>query len=121
MTVQPPSLEGCCVLVVEDEYLLADEVSRALESAGARVLGPAATVSSAMALLASSARVDAAVLDVNLGGETVFPVADALRLRHVPFVFCTGYDDWALPASYQGAIRCEKPVAAEALLDALQR
>lgn len=120
MSGRPPiDLSGRRVLVVEDEYLLADEVCRELTVAGAQVIGPAATVASALELLRTSARPDAAIIDVNLGGEPVFPVADVLRARNVPFVFSTGYDDWALPPLHQGTPRCEKPVDLAAILGVL--
>lgn len=114
-----PDLAGCRVLVVEDEYLLADELSRELVAAGAEVVGPAATVAAALRLLGEGTPPHAAILDVNLGGEPVFPVADALLERGVPFVFCTGYDDWALPARHRGTPRCEKPVALDAIREVL--
>jgi CheY-like chemotaxis protein len=101
---------GRHVLVVEDEYLIADEVCHELRQAGARVLGPVPNVRDALDLIAATPGIDAALLDVNLGGETVYPVADALRLLGVPFVLCTGYDAWALPAAYRNAPRVEKPV-----------
>ncbi len=109
------------ILVVEDEYLMAEELREALEDAGAHVLGPAPTVDAALRLLADGAAPDAAILDVNLGGERSFPVADALAARGVPFVFATGYDAWALPLAYQGAQRCEKPVDMRAVRHALFR
>ncbi|HVG48881.1 MAG TPA: response regulator [Rubellimicrobium sp.] len=97
------------VLVVEDEYLLAEDLRRGLEDAGAEVLGPVPSVADALALLATEAPPDAAILDVNLGGEMVFPVADVLRERGVPFMFATGYDQWSLPQAYTDVPRCEKP------------
>ena len=103
------AFRGLSVLVVEDEFLVADELGRELESHGARVVGPVATVADALAAVADEAPLDAAVLDVNLGGTPVFPVADALVARGVPFVFLTGYDRWALPSDYAGIASCEKP------------
>jgi len=110
---------GLRILVAEDEYLVADDLRRELEAAGADVLGPVPTVASALALLAVSDAVDGAILDVNLGGETVVPVAEALSARHVRFVFATGYDAWAMPAAYGDAPRCEKPVDLKSLAEAL--
>ena len=110
---------GLRVLVAEDEYLVADDLCRELQAAGADVLGPAPTVASALDLLASTASVDLAILDVNLGGEIVVPVADALRARAVRFVFATGYDAWAMPATYGDALRCEKPIDLETIAGAL--
>lgn len=115
------SLRNCRVLVVEDEYLLADELQRELRRAGAVVLGPVPTVDLALGLLAREAAVDGAVLDVNLGGEHVYPVADALADRAIPFVFVTGYDAQALPPRFAHAPRCEKPVKISAVQDAIGR
>ena len=98
------------VLVVEDEYMIAQDLARELEDVGAEVLGPVPSVADALALLVAEAvPPDAAILDVNLGGEMVFPVAEALRERGVPFVFVTGYDPWSLPQAYADVPCCEKP------------
>jgi len=102
-------LEGSRILVVEDEYFLADDLCQTLAASGAEVVGPAASVEEATALLAGDAAIDAAVLDVNLRGDMVFPVADALRERGVPFAFATGYDQWTLPERFTDSPRVEKP------------
>jgi CheY-like chemotaxis protein len=120
MSANPqPSLSGRRVLVVEDEYFLADDLSRALTQLGAEVLGPVATREEALDLLASGERIDLAVLDINLQGESVFPVADTLLEQGVPFLFATGYDQTAIPLQYQQVPRWEKPFAPEALAQAL--
>ena len=97
------SLHGRRILVVEDEYLLADDLRQTLESLGIEVVGPVATVAQALELLESEQAPDGAMLDVNLQGDAVFPVLDLLRERAVPFVLTTGYDGWALPAAYADA------------------
>lgn len=102
-------LQGSRILIVEDEYLLADDLSETLVEAGAEVLGPIASIEDATAFIAGEAAIDAAVLDVNLRGDMVFPVADALRARGIPFAFATGYDEWALPERFADAPRVEKP------------
>ncbi len=106
-------------LVVEDEYYIADDIARALQRLGAEVIGPAADRDEAMNLLAAAARVDGAVLDINLHGQAVYPVADALRARGVPFVFATGYGASAILPGYEGVPRWEKPFAADGLARAL--
>jgi two-component sensor histidine kinase len=87
----PASLKGAKVLIVEDAVLLALELETGLSEAGAAVVGPAYELEEAMALL--SQPIDAAVLDANLNGHSVTPVAEALSRRGVPFVFATGYGE----------------------------
>jgi CheY-like chemotaxis protein len=112
-------LEGRHVLVVEDEYMIAVDPARALEDLGATVIGPAASVADALALVAGESALDLAILDVNLGVEKVFPVAHDLRARGVPFIFATGYDQWLVPSAYADAPRFDKPVDTRALARAL--
>jgi CheY-like chemotaxis protein len=83
-------LIGVRVLVVEDEAMVAMLIEDILLDLGCVVLGPAPSVDAALKLL-DEGTVDAAVLDINLSGEMVFPVADALEGQGVPFVFSTGY------------------------------
>ena len=108
------------VLVVEDEYYLADDLTQALRKLGAEVVGPVPTVEQAAALLAHE-RVDAAVLDINLRGQMVFPIAAALRGKGVPFVFATGYDNTSVPEVYQDVPRWEKPFDPHELAKMLPR
>lgn len=113
------------ILAVEDEYYLAMDLERDLVAAGAYVLGPVPSVEQALALIASEPDMDAAVLDINLGGEMSFPVADALVARGIPFVIATGYVDGDLTKRYPGIPRCEKPIEfaklSAALASALRR
>ena len=109
------------VLIVEDEYLLADDLARGLRKVGAVVIGPVASVEAALALIASEAGLNGAILDVNLGGETVYPVADALSAHGVPYIFATGYDVADLLPDYQNVPRCTKPVNMTALIPFLAR
>ena len=112
---EPDALSGQTVLLVEDDYFIADEMRRMLSMRGAEVLGPVATVAKALALIEVSSEIDAAVLDVNLRDVMVFPVADALTSRGVPFVFATGYEGTVIPTRYAHVQRCEKPVEMDAL------
>lgn len=89
----PTNLGGSRVLIVEDAVLLALELETGLSEAGAEVIGPAYELEEAMALL--DRQIDAAVLDANLNGRSVTPVAEALFRRKVPFVFATGYGEAA--------------------------
>lgn len=111
-------MAGRRVLVVEDEFYLADDLRRALADRGADVLGPVATVARARAIVAEE-QLDFAVLDVNLRGETIFALATDLRARDVPFVFATGYDARTLPAAFADVPRWEKPFALDQCIDAL--
>jgi DNA-binding response OmpR family regulator len=79
------------VLIVEDEFLIAMDLELVLQRHGWRVLGPAATVAEALRLLRSETP-DVALLDFNLHGEPVTPVAEELRARGVPFVLASAYD-----------------------------
>jgi CheY-like chemotaxis protein len=87
------SLKGARVLIVEDAVLLAMELENGLSDAGAVVIGPAYELEEALGLL--NQPIDAAVLDANLNGHSVTPVAEALSRRKVPFVFATGYGEAA--------------------------
>jgi len=79
------------VLVVEDETLIAMELCKDLNQRGWEIIGPASTVEEALQLIDEAQLPDAAVLDVNLRGQPVFPLAERLQALGVPFVFCTGY------------------------------
>lgn len=106
---------GRRILVVEDEYPLAEDLRRYLVLAGAVVVGPAPRLSRAQALIESGARIDAAVLDINLAGTPVFPVAEALAARGVPFLFVSGFDRSTLPPSLSEHPLLQKPVDFETL------
>ncbi|MBP1805251.1 response regulator [Rubellimicrobium aerolatum] len=105
------SLRGRRVLVVEDDYVVAQDLCEQLLSCGVEVLGPVACVAGALALLESGLDPHMAVLDIGLGPETVYPVADVLRARGVPFVFATGYDACMVPKAFADVPRAEKPLA----------
>lgn len=107
------------VLVVEDEYMIAEAMSRGLRRAGATVLGPVSNVAAALALLADDPDVDSAVLDINLGEQKVYPVVDALRARGARCVFATGNDPLDVPTAYAAVARCEKPVDSNCIVQAL--
>jgi DNA-binding response OmpR family regulator len=112
-------LAGRRILLVEDEYMLASDLAEFLERHGTSVVGPVGSVSEALALV-DATPIDAAVLDVNLRDERVYPVADVLIGRGVPIVFATGYDELLLQRPYLGLPRCQKPIDKPALLKTLQ-
>ena len=101
-------LAGRKVLLVEDDYFLADKMARTLEQGGAAVIGPAASVRRALELVEQSAPLDGAVLDIDLRGEKVYPVAAVLSERGVPFVFATNYSEAVIPPRYSSVTRYGK-------------
>lgn len=104
--------EGARVLIVEDEFLLAEEARRELERFGAIVIGPTPRVAEALEFLKTT-EIDVAILDIYLAGELVFPVAEVLQDMGIPFVFATAYDAKVIPARFKGFVLCEKPVELE--------
>ena len=121
MNMPDRTLRDCRVLVVEDEYMIADELCIELGDAGAVVLGPVGTIGDALALISAQPHIDGAILDVNLRGERAFPAADLLVERYVPFVFTTGYDASAIPPRFKDVVRCEKPVNMRKIVQAIGR
>jgi CheY-like chemotaxis protein len=113
MSLQPTSsgpLAGRRILVIEDEYFLADDIARALKDLGARIVGPVGEFDDAASLVDSDVAIDAAVVDINLRSDMVFPLARTLRARKVPFVFTTGYDRKSIDAEFGDIRLWEKPL-----------
>lgn len=116
----PRRLLGMRVLVVEDEALVALDLQFALEDEGAIVIGPALSLPDALELLAREPQIDGAILDVDLAGIEVYPAADLLRTRGIPFVFHTGHGSRAsLSERFPGSLTCNKPTLPSALITAL--
>ena len=113
------ALTGRRVLVVEDESLVAMLLETILEDMGCTTVGPAANIDDGLALVADDEHLDAALLDVNVAGRHVFPVAEALKARGVPFVFSTGYGEGGLPEEWRGQATIQKPFTEAAVRDAL--
>lgn len=110
-------LAGKRILIVEDDYLIAISLADAITAEGGEVVGPLASVDQALSAIAN-VRVDGAVLNVRLrNDEESYPVADALTLRRIPFLFATGYPE--LPALYASVPRLPKPTPANQLTRAL--
>jgi DNA-binding response OmpR family regulator len=97
------------VLIVEDEWVIAEDHKLTLHDAGYSVVGPCASVSDALAAI-DTHRVDAAFLDVQLSYEKSYPVAERLRELGIPFAFLSGYDDRTLPVSLKRQRVLSKPV-----------
>jgi DNA-binding response OmpR family regulator len=102
-----------CVLLVEDEMCLAMMLQDLLEDSGYRVI-KASRVPAALNLAGASS-IDAAILDVNVAGTEVFPVADELRRRGVPFMFASGYGERGLPGEFRDYPILQKPYDPAAL------
>jgi CheY-like chemotaxis protein len=114
-------LRGRTILVVEDESLIALLIQDVLEEAGASVLGPCYSFAECMRA-ARFEKFDAAVLDVDLAGEDVFPAADEIRKRGIPFVFHTAHGDREeIRARFGDIAVCRKPVSMDDLLKVLAR
>jgi CheY-like chemotaxis protein len=111
-------LKGKRILVVEDEYFLADDTRKQLVALDAEVVGPTGTVDDALELIETSS-VDGAILDVHLGDELVFSVAERLDELSIPFVFATGYDPSIVPEKFSGFTLCKKPTELGKIAQAL--
>ena len=119
MLVDKP-LGGRSVLVVEDDSVLATDLAALLTDAGCKVVLPTTTVATALSTIVRYP-FDAAILDVNVQNEWVFPVAHALAAAGVPFMFLTGYALDSIPAEHRERPFFRKPHQPETLLGALER
>ena len=108
-SLQKP-LSGRRILVVEDEYFLAEDIVESLKEMGAHIVGPVGELEEATNLVNGDIAIDAAVVDVNLRNELAFPLARILRARIVPFVFSTGYDCGSIEQVFQDVQLWEKPL-----------
>jgi CheY-like chemotaxis protein len=109
----------CRVLVVEDEAMIAMLVEDMVLDFGSEVVGPVAKLDEAMTLARTSA-LDAAILDINVGGVVTFAVADVLHERGIPFIFATGYGAGAIPLRFSHSPTLPKPFSYQALSNALK-
>jgi DNA-binding response OmpR family regulator len=98
----------CRVLIVEDEAMISMLIEDMVLDLGCEIVGPAARLDHALTL-ALQAEIDIGLLDINVDGSVVFPVADVLRFREVPFIFSTGYDARSLPERFQDSPTLTKP------------
>lgn len=115
----PARLTGKRILIVEDQHLIAQRVEEILRAAGCSVVGPVPTIAHATSLVEEKA-LDAAVLDINLDGEMIWPVAEALKANGTPFLFLTGYAETIeVPPALKKTPRIGKPVEPAQLMSAL--
>ena len=109
---------GKRILIVEDDWFLASDMVQQIEEVGGRILGPIADVETALQA-ADNEEFDAALLNMAIGKETSFPVADVLRRRQIPFAFASAYEVGAFPSRYADVPNISKPfelrIAARAL------
>lgn len=108
------SVQGRSVLVVEDELMIVLVIEEVLRGFGAKVVGPASRLDVALQL-ATEATIDAAILDVNIQDGASYAVADILAKRGIPFIFCSGYSDWALEERHRDRPRLSKPYTSKEL------
>lgn len=101
-------LKGLRVLMVEDQAMIAMDMLDFLRDRGCVIVGPVGTLEAA-AHLACTQELDAAILDVSLHDGEIYPVADLLRTRGIPFLFATGYGESTLPKKWRGQPRLSKP------------
>jgi CheY-like chemotaxis protein len=111
-------LTGRRILVVEDSPVVAPFTADLLEELGCEVLGPAPTMAGAWECLEGGG-IDAALMDVHIRGERVFPLCDALAAKGVPFVLTSGYADWQIPDKWNDRPRLQKPYTIDQVHDAL--
>ncbi|WP_426232151.1 hypothetical protein [Pararhizobium sp. DWP3-4] len=102
-------LKGQRILIVEDDYYTAREAAETLSALGATVVGPIANFAEAMNVAGNDMELDGALLDVNLNGQMVYPVAGFLKMHGVPFAFVTGYDEGVFPAAFRSSHVVPKP------------
>jgi DNA-binding NarL/FixJ family response regulator len=111
------------ILILEDEYFLAEDCAQEVVRAGMHVLGPFHNRESALEAL-SSRHPDGAIIDVNLAGQSALIVAELLQSRGVPFAFYTGYDVTSLPGRFHGVPSVRKPsspeIAVQKLVDCMK-
>jgi DNA-binding response OmpR family regulator len=113
------ALSGRRIFIVEDEYFLADDIGRACRALGADIAGPVGDLNDALSILHDGSVLDAAVLDVNIRSEMIFPVARELKARNVPFLFTTGYDKVTISPEFHDVPILEKPIDMPAMAQRL--
>jgi CheY-like chemotaxis protein len=108
-------LTGRHVLVLEDEYFLANDIVRTLTALGAWIVGPYADLDEATDVVDRDIAIDAAIVDINLRNEMAFPLVRMLRSRKVPLVFTSGYDRSSIEPEFQDVRLWGKPVDIKAM------
>jgi DNA-binding NtrC family response regulator len=112
------SLNGARILILEDEFFLADDLARALREAGAEPVGPASNMEQAENLVARE-HLDAAILDVNIHGALASGFIERLASGKLPCLIVSGYGGDALPEAISGIPRIEKPISPSSVIEIL--
>jgi CheY-like chemotaxis protein len=120
MSETSKDLKGRRILIVEDSPVLAPFTVDLLEEIGCTVVGPAPNMAAARELVEAGG-FDAALMDVHIRGERVFPLCEILAARGVPFVLTSGYADWQMPEKWEDSLRLLKPYSIEQVEDVLTR
>jgi DNA-binding response OmpR family regulator len=108
----------CRILIIEDEPMLSSSIEDMGRELGCHIVGPAARLDHALTLALQS-DIDVAVLVINVDGSVIYPVADVLRFRGIPFFFSVGDDFRPLPQRFEGSPTLPKPFSTQALSNAL--
>ena len=111
-------LSGKRILVIEDSPVVGPFTADLLEDLGCEVVGPAPNMAAGRELI-DVADFDAAIMDVHIRGERVFPLCDALEAKGVPFVLTSGYADWTMPDKWRDRPRLQKPYTIDDVSEAL--
>jgi CheY-like chemotaxis protein len=111
-------LSGRRILVVEDSPVVAPFTAEVLQELGYEVVGPAPTMAAARDLIEQE-EIDAALMDIHIRGERVFPLCEVLEAKGVPFVLTSGYADWQIPDKWQDRPTLQKPYTYEQVERAL--
>ncbi|WP_309085257.1 response regulator [Chelativorans sp.] len=115
----PGKFDGLRIFVVEDEALVAMNLEMILEDLGCTIIGPAMRFDRAEAMVGGELAADAAILDVNVGGHEVFPLAARLAEKGMPIIFATGYDQSGIPKEWHERPMLQKPYTSDDVARAL--
>lgn len=115
----PDQLKNKRILVVEDEFLLADDLAKTIARRGATLIGPVASVPAGLSVAGDTKVIDAAILDINLRNVLSYPIAEILQDRGVPFLFTTGYDHELVPEKFHHIRKVHKPYDQQEVVDRL--
>lgn len=115
----PGTLEGKRILIIEDSPVVAPYTAEVLDELGCIVVGPAPNMASARQIL-DEEQFDAAIVDIHIRGERVFPLCEMLEARNIPFVLSSGYADWQMPDKWEDRPRLQKPYTLEQVEEVLK-